>query len=93
MPGFGTVWFDQDAIANIFGLNQLKKLARVTYDSDVKDAFLVHKPEGISSSLRRAQKDFIITIPSDKFRAECQNGTSHLTSVEENKLGYTQPRV
>jgi hypothetical protein len=42
VPDFGTVYYDEDAIANIFGLSDLKKNHRVTYDSNKEDAFLVH---------------------------------------------------
>jgi hypothetical protein len=36
------VYYDEDAIANIFGFSDLKKKHRITYDSDKEDAFLVH---------------------------------------------------
>jgi len=36
------VWFDQNAIANIFGFADLVKKHRITYDADIEDAFLVH---------------------------------------------------
>jgi hypothetical protein len=42
VPGYGTVWYDKTAIANIFGLSELKKKHRVTYDSEKEDAFIVH---------------------------------------------------
>jgi hypothetical protein len=42
VPGFGKVYYDEDAIANIFGFSDLKKKHRITYDSDKEDAFLVH---------------------------------------------------
>jgi hypothetical protein len=41
VPGYGTVWYDKTAIANIFGLSELYKKHRVTYDSEKEDAFLV----------------------------------------------------
>jgi hypothetical protein len=40
VPGYGTVWYDKTAIANIFGLSELKKNHRVTYEKE--DAFIVH---------------------------------------------------
>jgi hypothetical protein len=46
VPGFGQVWFDENAIANIFGLSDLKKKHRVTYDSGKEDAFIVHLEKG-----------------------------------------------
>jgi hypothetical protein len=42
VPGFGKVYYDEDAIANIFGFSDLKKKHQITYDSDKEDAFLVH---------------------------------------------------
>ena len=45
VPDFGTVWFDDHAIANIFGLCDLKKKYRVTYDSEKEDAFILHDQE------------------------------------------------
>jgi hypothetical protein len=45
--GFGKVYYDKDAIANIFGFLDLKKTYRITYDSDQEDAFLVHMQNNI----------------------------------------------
>jgi hypothetical protein len=42
IPGFGKVYFDKDAIANIFGFSDLKTEHRITYNSNKEDAFLVH---------------------------------------------------
>jgi hypothetical protein len=42
VPRYGTVWYDETAIANIFGLSELKKKHRVAYDSEKEDAFIVH---------------------------------------------------
>jgi hypothetical protein len=42
VPGYGTVWYDETAIANIFVLSKLKKKHRVLYDSEKEDALIVH---------------------------------------------------
>jgi hypothetical protein len=42
MPGFGKVYYDEDAIANIFGFSDLKKKHIITYDSNKEVAFIVH---------------------------------------------------
>ena len=42
VPGFGTVQFHKDAIANIFGFGDLVDKYRITYDSEKEDAFFVH---------------------------------------------------
>jgi hypothetical protein len=36
------VWYDETAIANIFGFTDLKKKHRITFDSEKEDAFIVH---------------------------------------------------
>ena len=43
MAGFGKVWFDEQTIANIFALADLKKKYHVTYDTAIEDAFIVHQ--------------------------------------------------
>jgi hypothetical protein len=42
VPGFGKVYYNEDAIANIFGFSDLKKKYRITYDSNKEDAFIVY---------------------------------------------------
>ena len=45
VPGFGRVWFDERAIANVFSMQDLTQQHHISYDSDVEDAFLVHKED------------------------------------------------
>ena len=33
LPGFGSIWYDKTAIANILGFPQMVKIFRVTFDS------------------------------------------------------------
>jgi hypothetical protein len=40
------VWYDQTAIANIYGLLDLKKKHRVTFDLEKEDAFTIHMDSG-----------------------------------------------
>jgi hypothetical protein len=43
---FGKVWYNKDSVlANIFGLAEMRKKYRITYDSETEDAFIVHTPE------------------------------------------------
>jgi hypothetical protein len=95
VPGFGMVYYDEDAIANVFGLSYLKKNHRVTYDSNKEDAFLVHmndkiikfecSPDGLYEY--KVSEDYQSNLQRD----EEKEGTSNLvTTVTENKSGYTQ---
>jgi len=46
LPGYRTVWFYEDGIANILSLNNVKKKYCVIYDSTAYDCFEVHKADG-----------------------------------------------
>jgi hypothetical protein len=47
VPCFGKVYYDKDALANIFGFSDLKTKHRITYDSGKEAAFLVHMNDKI----------------------------------------------
>ena len=46
MPGYGPVWFDSRAIANVLSLKLVKEKYHIQYNSDEKDGFVVTKPNG-----------------------------------------------
>ena len=52
LPGYGTVWYNPDGIANIISLGEAAATHRITMDSSIDDAIFIHKPDG---SLRRFQ--------------------------------------
>ena len=56
VPGFGTIWYDEGAIAKIFSFAELVEKHRITFDSSVENAFLVHQKDRLSS-LSLHQKD------------------------------------
>jgi hypothetical protein len=98
VSGFGKVYYDEDAIVNIFGLSGLKKNHQVTYDSNKEDAFLVHmndkiikfeySPDGLYQY--KVSNDYQSNLQRD----EEKEGTSNLVStVTENKNGYTQRQL
>ena len=47
VSGFGTAYYDPTQVANIFGFAHMADKYRVTYDSKVEDAFLVHTGDGV----------------------------------------------
>ena len=59
LPGYGTVWFYEDGIANIPSLNNVNKY-RVTYDSTVYDCFEVHKADGTKCVFNPRKKAIIL---------------------------------
>ena len=91
VAGFGRVWYDEGAIANIFSFQDLKKQHHITYDSEVEDAFIVHKEEKEPVKFQcTSQGIYAYTIPvchEDKLDL----AESHLVdTVKENCKGYTQ---
>ena len=64
MPGVSRALLDTDAMANILGLTYLTDKYRVTMDSAVEDAFLVHLPGGkIVKFDRKKQRLYTYTVP------------------------------
>jgi hypothetical protein len=47
VPAYGTVWFDKNAMTNVFSLASMEDKHRVTYDSAEESAFKVHTKNGI----------------------------------------------
>ena len=41
----GKVWYNTNSVANIISFADLQKRYRITYDSTVEDAFVVHTPD------------------------------------------------
>jgi hypothetical protein len=71
VPGYGMVWYDKTAIANIFGLSKLKKKPRVTYDSEKEDAFIVY----MNKDALKFECNPNVT-PKDYTLTKCQMNTS-----------------
>ena len=91
VPGFVRVWFDERAIANIFAMQDLKQQHHITYDSDVEDAFLVHKRGKPPVNFKcTSQGIYAYNIPVCHER-KIEAAESHLVdTVKENRKGYTQ---
>ena len=87
VPGFGTVWYDKNAIANIFGLSELKKKFRITFDSEKEDAFVVHTGKGkVLKFVCNPEGLYHYEVSKDFIKKQ-----SHLiNTVRENRAGYTQ---
>jgi hypothetical protein len=45
VPGYGEVWYDPNAITNIFSVSEMAKKHRITYDSSKEDSFIIHLPK------------------------------------------------
>ena len=76
LPGYGTVWFYEDGIANILSLNNVKKKYRVTYNSSAYDCFEVHKADGSKGVFKPSKKGLFYS---------CVNNDAVLVTTVENK--------
>jgi hypothetical protein len=86
VPGFVTVWYDKTAIANIFGLSDLKKKHRITFDSEKEDAFIVHMDKGNMKFKCNPKGLYTFEVSNNYLKKE-----NHLIkTVKENRVGYTQ---
>ena len=93
VPEFGDVWFDQDAIANIFGFADVKKKHRITCDSDKEDAFLVHTKEGIvkfEASPQGLCRHKVSENYRNSLKDEIQETSNIVATVAENRKNCTQ---
>ena len=79
-PGYGEVWLHRDGIANILPLCEVKKLFRVTYDSENGDMFTVHKDNGSSRKFTTGD----IGLYFWDARAACHDYIKNLN--EENRI-------
>jgi hypothetical protein len=86
VPGYGTVWYDKTAIANIYGLSKLKKKNRVTYDSEKEDAFIVRMNNNTLNFECNPEGLYTYKVSDEYLKKQ-----SHLiNTVKEIRVGYTQ---
>ena len=89
VPGFGTVWYDERAIANIFGFADLVKKHRITYDSGKEDAFLVHMVDKVIKFKWTPEGLYAYQVPQ-AYHDSLECGHNNLvTTLNENRKGYT----
>ena len=97
VPGFGNVWFHEEAIANIFGFGDLASKYRITYDSEKEDAFLVHMKHKTVKFTRTPEGLYQFTVPQSykeelKMNQE-EKSNNMIQTVEENKIVYTKRQM
>ena len=89
VPGFGTVWYNEGAIANIFSFAELVDKNRITFDSSVENAFLVYQPDKIVK-FECTPELYTYRVDKDYKTSLKEKGSSHLvTTLSENWKGYT----
>jgi hypothetical protein len=80
------VWYDKNAIANIFGLSYLKKKHSITFDSEKEDAFIVHTDKGNMKCKCNPKGLYTFEVSNNYLKLE----NHFINTVKENRVGYTQ---
>jgi hypothetical protein len=101
--GFGKAWYDPDFMANIFGFAKMAEQHRITYDSNIEDAFLIHTEDGdvlkfehSSEGLYayRPPKEFLDLVARTKTKTKPARKQNFVSStVKENLEGFTKREV
>ena len=99
LPGYGTVWYHPNGIANILSLARVKEHGyRVTYDSDGGNHFTVHKDNGINRVFMESNRGlyYYDTDQKDNVHVhDCEgdtteyNGMVMINTVADKKTNYT----
>ena len=90
LPGYGTVWYHFDGIANILSLSKVKEKYRVTYDSDNNNQFIVHRPDGTQRIFQQSSRGLYFLDTS--LRPQPVNGTRDtilVTTVADNANNFS----
>ena len=90
LPGYGTVWYHPNGIANILSLSKVKEKYRVTYDSDNNNQFIVHRPDGTQRIFQQSSRGLYFLDTS----LTCQpvNGTKDtvlVTTIADNASNFS----
>jgi len=84
LPGYGTIWFHTNGIANILLLSQVKERHRVTYDSTNENAFLVHQNDGTTHRFVESKNGLYF---SDVLASK--DATLLVSTIASNRSSYT----
>ena len=97
VKGFGTVWFDESSLTNIFSHAEMADQYRITYDNHDKvngDSFVVHLPQK-SVTFRRLTNKLYVHHPRVSNEQGAQQvsrsvmDTNLVNTVDENRNFYT----
>ena len=89
LPGYGTVWFHPDGIANILSLSRVKTKYQITFNSDENNEFIVHKPDGSTRNFKESSHGLYYHDTSTAVTGVAETGMVLVTTVADNACNYT----
>jgi hypothetical protein len=82
LPGYGTVWYNPESIANILSLKQVAKKYHMAFDSKHGGSFIVTKPDGTVFKFKQSDGGLY-------FLATDKTITVMVNTIADNKGNYT----
>lgn len=95
ITNLGTVWYNPRSIANILSLAQVRRVCRVTLDTAVEPALVVHKTTGGTMIFREmSSRLYVHDTTSPNFSTSPSvNAYTLLSSVKENMKNFTRRQI
>ena len=96
IPNFGTVWFNPASMANILSLAHVTSVCRVTMDSDVENALLLHRKDGSImkfSEMSSGLYYYDATRKRNSNSNESLTNYTFLNTVHNNKKNFTRREI
>ena len=89
LPGYGTVWYDPMAIANILSLRQVRKHYHISYNSSHRK-FVVTKPSGKELTFQESEgRLHYLDTTCPQYNQEPQGQVFAVNTVRDNKKNVT----
>jgi hypothetical protein len=99
LKNFGQVWFNPSSLANILSLAAVRKVWRITMDTDIEAAFNVHKKDGTVIKFLEYKNGLYYhdTMKQNKGKQNPKISTDEsylfVNTVEGNKATYTRQEI
>ena len=90
LPGYGTVWYHPDGIANILSLSKVKEKYWVTFDSDINNQFIVHRPDRTQRVFQQSSRElYFLDTSLTPQPVNGNRGTVLVTTVADNANNFS----
>jgi Reverse transcriptase (RNA-dependent DNA polymerase)/Zinc knuckle len=85
---FGTVWYNPDSLANILSLAEVRKVCRVTMDTDDEPAMFVHRNNGMVMKFVEYKSGLYYHDTSQQ-----EHNFTFVSTVTDNKRRFTDREI
>ena len=88
LPGYGTVWYDPNAIANILSLRRVRDRYHISYDSSLRK-FVITKPSGKVFVFQESDGGLHYLDTTHQQDQQRQGHVFSINTVKDNKKNFT----